>query len=239
MSDLTIFVPTRGRSTNMVDFASEFDRHCTGDTKVVFVFDEDDDHLSRYKAENADRWEYFVAPKTRRGMVGALNAAYNWYDSNGKLGDYIGFMGDDHRPRSTSWDEEYMDELLEMRTGFVYGNDLLQGELMPTQVAFTTNIARALGYMCPPELDHLCVDLVWKEWGKAIDKIVYLDDVIIEHMHPLAGKARMDKPYRVVNSVLMANHDGAAYRVYMEDGRFAEDVGRIKMMMENGYSEPR
>jgi len=117
-------------------------------------------------------------------MVGALNAAFRAYNYEDKLGFAVGFMGDDHRPRTAGWDTEYLSVLRGFGTGFVYGNDLYQGETMPTQVAFTTDIARALSYMSPPELDHLCVDVVWRELGKRIDAIKYLPDVIVEHMHP-------------------------------------------------------
>lgn len=237
--DLTIFIPTRGRPAQMVDCASNFDQTKTGNTKVVFIVDEDDRDLLRYKAKNADRWEIFVAPTTRRGMVGALNSAFTHYRDSGLLGFAVGFQGDDHRPRTVGWDTRYLSVLQDLGTGLVYGNDLYQGPTMPTQIAFTTDIALAVGYMSPPELDHLCVDVVWREWGKAINAITYLDDVIVEHMHPLAGKAKNDKEYKAVNSNLMAKHDGDAYNGYMDNGRFAEDVGRIKMMIEHGFTESR
>ena len=238
-AELTIFCPTRGRPAQMVDFASNFDQTKTGNTKVVFIVDEDDRDQMRYKAKNAGRWEIFVAPTTRRGMVGALNAAFSAYLANGDLGFAVGFQGDDHRTRTYGWDTKYLDKLKELGTGLVYGDDLYQGAVMPTQIAFTTDIAMAVGYMSPPELDHLCVDVVWREWGNAIGKLAYLPDVIVEHMHPLAGKSKNDKEYRAVNSVLMARHDGDAYNGYMDNGRFAEDVGRIKMLVENGYIEKR
>jgi len=163
-------------------------------------------------------------------MVGALNQAYQHYSRTQQLGYAVGFMGDDHRPRTPGWDERYLQELRRMRTGFVYGNDLFQYGEMPTQVAFTSDIAEVLGYMCSPLFRHLCVDVVWREWGKAIDRITYLDDVIVEHMHYLAGKAREDRNYRAVNSALMAEHDGGYYREYM-DGQFYTDVEKLKGLL--------
>jgi len=240
--ELTIFVPTRGRPDNLADFAGEFYRYASCRTKVVFVFDEDDRDLARYISKNDNRWEYYVAGVTRRGMVGALNEAFRHYAKSGKLGFAVGFMGDDHRPRTPDWDKSYIDVLRGLQTGFVYGNDLFQFDRIPTQISFTTDIALAVGYMCPPEMDHLCVDVVWKDWGTAIDKIQYLEDVVIEHMHPLAGKNKNDKQYRAVNSNFMARHDNDAYLIYhdpkgREISRFQEDVGKIKMMMEFGYIE--
>lgn len=163
-------------------------------------------------------------------MVGALNNAYSYYARQNLLGYAIGFMGDDHRPRTPGWDSHYLNELHKLGTGFVYGNDLFQYERMPTQVAFTSDIASTLGYMCPPAFRHLCVDVVWKNWGDAIGRITYLPDTIIEHMHYLAGKAREDRNYRAVNSILVAEHDSATYREYME-GQFHDDVEKLKRLL--------
>lgn len=230
MSDLTIFVPTKGRPTQLLDFGGEFHRYLTADTKLVLVLDEDDDYLPQYISENDGRWEYYVSPPTRRGMVGALNNAWRFYNSTGRLGFAVGFMGDDHRPRTSGWDSQYLSELRRLSTGFVYGNDLFQYDRMPTQVAFTTDIAQALGYMCPPAFRHLCVDVVWKNWGDAIGRITYLPDTIIEHMHYLAGKAREDRNYRAVNSMLIAEHDSGTYREYMA-GQFHDDVEKLKRLL--------
>jgi hypothetical protein len=231
MADLTIFCPTKGRPFQLLDFGGEFNRHLREDTKLILVFDEDDDYLPQYISENDGRWEYFIAPRTFRGMVGPLNHAYSYYQRNNLLGFAVGFMGDDHRPRTPGWDSKYLYELRNMGTGFVYGNDLFQFGNMPTQVAFTSDIPATLGYMCPPEFWHLCVDVVWMDWGKAIDRIVYLEDTIVEHMHPLAGKSRDDKNYRAVNSNMMAEHDGSAYNTYHDFGRFDEDVTKLKSLL--------
>jgi hypothetical protein len=229
MADLTVFVPTKGRPGQLLDFGGEFHRFLLGDTKLVLIFDEDDDYLPQYKSENANRWEYYVSPPTRRGMVGAVNNAFVHYRDHSELGFAVGFMGDDHRPRTPGWDVAYLDELRRLKTGFVYGDDLFQRAEMPTQVAMTTDIPLALGYMCPPAFRHLCVDVVWREQGKAIDRITYLPEVVIEHMHPLAGKAREDRNYRAVNNTLIAEHDARVYREYM-DGDFHSDVDKLKAL---------
>jgi hypothetical protein len=237
-ADLTVFVPTRGRPDNMVGFASEFwDKSNPKTTRLIFVLDEDDQFVNKYISRNAGRYEYVIAPPTRRGMVGALNWAYRHFGDNDALGFAVGFLGDDHRPRTDGWDTAYLTTLRDLEHGFVYGNDLFQGATMPTQVAFTTSIADTLGYMSPPELDHLCVDLVWRELGQALGRITYLDKVIVEHMHPLATKAdgskkaKDDKNYKAVNSSLMGRHDAAAYKFYMEEGRFESDVAKLKELI--------
>lgn len=236
--DLTIICPSRGRPEALAQLSSAFVGLCERQTRLIFVVDDDDPLKSRYFAKNPFNTSILVAPPTIRGMNGAMNWAFRHLERSGELGFAIGFMGDDHRPRTPGWDDKYLRALELMGQGFVYGNDLLQGENLPTQVAFTTDIARALGYMCPDEFQHLNIDVVWKDWGQAIGRLVYLDDVIVEHLHPLAGKARMDKNYRAVNNILVVRHDVEAYNLYKSNGRFAEDVGKLKMLLENNWWEP-
>jgi len=139
-------------------------------------------------------------------------------------------MGDDHRARTRGWDNDYLEALETLGTGFVYGNDLFQYEAIPTQVAMTTNIPRALGYMVPPGFQHLCVDVVWKDWGMALNRLTYLPETVVEHMHPLAGKGKDDVNYKEVNSHLVANADIAEYARYNDSGEFGGDVARLKAL---------
>ena len=123
----------------------------------------------------------------------------------------IGFMGDDHRPRTVGWDTAYLEALRELGSGIVYGNDLLQGERIPTQVAMTTDIVRELGFMAPPVLKHLYVDNFWRDLGTAAGCLRYLSNVVVEHMHPIAGKAPWDDGYARVNAPTMYSGDANAY----------------------------
>lgn len=236
--NLTVFVPTRGRPDVLNEFCYHFELTRRDNSKPIFIIDEDDPVKDQYFARNKSKAEILVAPPSARGMTGALNWAFRQYATQGKLGFAVGFMGDDHRPRTEGWDTRYIQALLEMNTGFVYGDDLLQHERMPTQIAFTTDIALALGYMSPPAFQHLNVDIYWKDLGDAIDRIKYLEDVVVEHMHPIAGKARLDKNYRAVNSPVVAGRDNAAYRDLHDNGGFARDVAKLEMLLENGYIEP-
>jgi hypothetical protein len=138
-------------------------------------------------------------------------------------------MGDDHRPRTVGWDQRFC-ECLSGGTGIVYGNDLLQSEAMATAVAMTSNIVTALGYMAPTEMKHLCVDVVWKDWGVAIDRLTYLPDVVLEHLHPANGKAPMDAGYVDANSTERVQEDNAAYHRY-RTGRFDADVVKLKALL--------
>jgi hypothetical protein len=46
--------------------------------------------------------------------------------------------------------------------------------------------------------------------------LTYLEDVIIEHMHPVAGKADWDEGYREVNAQEVYSADALAYNNYIK-----------------------
>jgi hypothetical protein len=153
-------------------------------------------------------------------MVEALNVAAESVNEFA-----VGFMGDDHRPRTKGWDTAYLAALIQMRVGMVYGDDGWQHETLPTQIAMTTDIVKALGWMAPPALVHMYVDNWWLELGRAAGCIRYLPDVVVEHMHPVAGKAEWDEGHRRVNQQAMYHVDGATFarlRVLEMPGALAE-----------------
>jgi hypothetical protein len=227
VDDLTVLVPSRGRPAAAVALARAFNDTITIDTRLVFSIDADEQNLNDYSVLIRNGF-VDVDVNANRSMVQALNAtaakeAASWPFA-------IGFMGDDHCPRTVGWDAAYLEALREMRTGIVYGNDLLQGPNLPTQVAMTTDIVRALGYMAPPDLTHLYVDNFWRDLGTAAGCLRYLPDVIVEHRHPHAGKAQWDDNYNRVNSGEMYRRDATAYDQYMRAGELHAAVEAVKTL---------
>lgn len=223
MTDLVVIVPSRGRPQAAVELADTFDN--VGATcRLVFAVDEDDPtrggYLAALEQYPLTTVHFGPAPST---MVKALNAVAALYMNEAFA---IGFMGDDHRPRTREFDRLYADELRALGTGIVYGNDLLQGERIPTQVAMTADIVRALGHMAPPPLTHLFVDNYWRDLGEVAGCLRYLPGVTVEHMHPFAGKAQWDEGHRRVNDHSMYRADSQAYAEYVT-AHMADDVAKV------------
>jgi hypothetical protein len=220
MADLVIIVPSRGRPEAARELAAAFDVTCTADTKLLFSIDADDPTADDY-------------PKPRvvagnKSMVEALNRALGQYLLDGNFWPFaIGFMGDDHRPRTKGWDTTYLDALRELGTGIVYGDDQLQGRNLPTQCAMTADIIRALGYMAPPTLHHMYVDNFWRDLGQRAGCLKYLPDVVVEHLHPVAGKAQWDEGYKRVNAPTVFAQDEKAY-VDFQYREMADAVSRVR-----------
>lgn len=230
MDDLLVIIPTRNRPDSIPAIVQAWDD--TGATAdVLFAVDTDDPQLAAYKAHaatyKADGRVRFAYGKRRR-LCGTLNLQAT---KAAKAYRFLAFLGDDHRPRSAGWDERFR-ICLSGGPGVVYGNDLLMGEQMPTAVAMTSDIVTTLGYMAPPALVHLCLDLCWLDWGRGTGRITYLGDLIIEHLHPAAGKAQLDSGYEECNSSEQVTADAAAYYDYRDNGGLAADLTKLNALVE-------
>jgi len=193
---------------------------------LIVAIDDDDPELNGYQdlfnVVHDDRYRLIVGPRLR--MAGTLNTV-----AMSKVDEYdiIGFMGDDHRPRTPHWDATVEDVFKQWPHCVVYGNDLMQGMNLPTQVFMSSSIIKTLGYMVPPGFTHLFLDNTWKAWGQAMSRLVYLHDTVIEHMHPQAGKSEWDEGYIEVNGGEVWAADEAAFKMYVA-GSLHDDAIKLR-----------
>jgi len=230
MADFIMIIPTRGRPHAVRQLAEAFSLACTADTCLLIAVDSDDPELPAYEEAVVSSREVFagidltVRP-TPGNMATALNMAVEV-----ALNDYpdakaFGFMGDDHRPRTTSWDARYLETLVGT-PGIVYGNDLIHGVNLPTQFAVSGEVVRALKFMSPAGLRHMYIDNYWRDIGRLTKSLTYVSDVVVEHMHPVASKSEYDEGYERVNAPEVFAHDAAVYEKYMKE-RSDADVATI------------
>lgn len=228
---MLVIVPSRGRPQNirrLIDAWVETDAQAT----LLVAVDDDDAQLDNYKdamkhAPNDEQFQLHVGRRLR--LAGTLNElAVDRANRDGALGsDIIGFMGDDHCPRTFKWDLEIDVVFTHYGLGVVYGNDLIQGPNLPTAVFMSAAIIKTLGYMVPPGLTHMYLDNTWKVWGEGMGRLHYLPHVIIEHMHPIAGKAEWDERYVEVNAGHQYASDEAAYKNYLAS-RVTFDLNKLR-----------
>lgn len=231
MSDLLVIVPTRGRPESAWRVVEAW--KATGAFEVaalVFAADLDDPLIEGYVGIPPDYAglpvTVHISPKWRP-MVHKLNDVAGVYARHGH--QVLGFAGDDHLPRTPGWASTMLAGLREMGTGIVYGNDLLQGERLCTSWAMTSDIVRALGRMVPAPVDHMYCDNSVMDLGRLAGCLRYLPDVVVEHCHPLAGKAEWDAGYARVNRAEQYQRDQVAYLQWCESGRDA-DVATAKAL---------
>jgi hypothetical protein len=226
--DLTMYVPTKSRPEQAYALERRFYQTINLNSRIQFILSDNDPELERYLEMPWVDYPIIITP-TKPGFVDPLNLGY-LQDRRRVYSYALGFMGDDHYPQTVGWDEKFVQALLEMNAGFVYGNDLLQGEAIPTHIAMTANIPLTLGFMTLPQLWHLYADNFWLDLGKGLNRIKYLDDVVLEHRHPAIGKANSDAGYEFSGAFTLDARDKAAYTEYLEKD-LEGDIRRVNGMI--------
>lgn len=218
-----VICPSRARPDNMAALLAAWEKTGAAATLAVCL-DQDDPCLPEYMTM------LDASPSNVIPLGGAWRSLCDWVNTvavqwrMAEPFDIIGQIGDDHHPRTPGWDVAVEDAMKPL--GVVYCNDLHQGEVLPTAAFLDAEIVRRLGYMVPPTIQHLYMDSYFKSLGERLGTLAYLPDVVIEHMHPHAGKADMDDGYRQVNSPEAYRTGKAAYSAYVRN-RLDEDLVRL------------
>ena len=210
---ITVLMPSRGREAQAAEARAAFDAtKVIPTTKMLTVVDMEEPGYAGYD---------ILRVAHEGGMANALNAA-----AQGLLlteeAEIIGFVGDDHRFRTPGWDLRIAAANQSIGGGIVYGNDLIRGEELPSAVFMDARIVQALGWMALPGCRHLYLDDTWRELGKTLGRLRYLPDVVIEHLHPIAGKANWDDNYARVNDPANYDHDRQVYDNWFRGQRIVD-----------------
>ena len=224
MKNLAVIVPTRERSHKIDELIPQFAKTREGDTDLVICLDGDDainyaDVMEKFDYD----WVRFQVGKGRKKLNAWLNEQAPIEAEKYK---YVGFMGDDHRPRTNGWDVKLTEVLEPHKYGVSYGNDLLQGMNLATACIQTSTIIQKLGFFSPPRQIHLFLDNYWMALGIKTN-LEYLDNVVIEHMHFINNKSQEDRLYREVNSPDITNHDKVQWEEYLLSGEFQSDMDKL------------
>lgn len=221
-SDLVVLIPTRGRPDNALALEQAFVDTNTK-AKRFYIVDFNDETRSQYSWKLPVESVIMIHNETG-GMAYPLN-----YIARQFIGEFdnFAFMGDDHRPRTANWDEKFVEELYS-GSDIVYGNDLFQGSALPTAVAMSGEIVKALRGMVPDSQRHLYLDNFWLKLGQDLGSIKYLPDVIIEHCHAFNGKAPMDENYARVNAPEVYSADKVAFDNFIASDQYQTLLAKLK-----------
>lgn len=232
---MLVLCPTRGRIDQAWETWYSVEKtRAHSETEIVFLVDPDDPKLPGYQAVRGGERLFVWTPEHAGGMVASLNAGAAMALHRRPDVDVLGFVGDDNRFRTPGWDATFSRALSKAGGGVAYGNDLFwaKGEL-PTAWFVSMEIVRAVGYMALPALRHLYADNVWLTIGKGIGRYFWFPNVIIEHMHPAAGKSPWDESYRQNNSEERYAQDGAAFEKWRAT-MAPDDIARVRAALEGG-----
>lgn len=185
-------LPTRGRSRNLKRFFAACDATEATTGGIVIVNDDDEDldgylaikfpalwHLKIYHGQ------HIIWPKMNHFV--ALNPGEPWY----------GYTQDDCFPRTTGWDQKLIKSA--GIDGMAFGDDgILSGKWATSWVIggdLQREMIDEIGGIMLPGIKSLYADNFYSEYARRRNKLHYLPEVKMTHMHFSNGLADYDKTY--------------------------------------------
>ncbi len=236
---ISLVLPTRGRvalAQRMLQSVRTTARRPEA-IQVVLYLDADDaaSHALSCEGLVLDR---IIGPGGRMGAI--TQASYA-----ACRGDYIMLVNDDVIFRTPGWDARVRETFARFAdgVGLAWGNDLFQGPVLPSHPILSRAACEVMGGVCPADYDRDSIDKhifdIFRRLGeRGHARAVYLPDVVVEHLHPEAGKGKVDETYRRRNPSL----DEFVYLAWAEErealaaalaakieghGRFANTDGAV------------
>jgi hypothetical protein len=224
-----LVIPSRGRPTRALETATSARLHATDSDslEIVIVIDDTDPELQWYRdtfTQKRRTWLWVLEGRHR--YTEALNAAA--FSDFGRAHGILGAFGDDVLFRTFGWDQVVVKAL--SMPGIAYGDDLVHGVNHPTAVFMSRAIVDALGWLALPATKHQWADDGWKRLGQETKCLRFMPDVIVEHMHPTAGKAEWDATYESVFDGEAAKADYEGFQAWVESGLEA-DVRKVRRVV--------
>ena len=196
MARLMFSLPSRGRPHNLRRFLAAYEE--TRATAPMWVrLDLDDVMLPEYdRITLPDHWLKTVGPRHPNRCNGCVAEMFRAFPDE----PVYGLMADDLIPRTDRWDARLIEAAGSSR--LAYADDGKWGHELATHPVVGGDLARAIGWLVLPTVLHSFVDTALFAIAMRSNRLAYLPDVKVEHMHPLAHdqhgrpKAEMDDTYR-------------------------------------------
>lgn len=210
--------PSRMRPHRIKDMLESYRKTRSASTDMVIYIDDDDPTLNNYEKIDGEGYRFEVHSRTYLAHIHNniinVNPGYDYYMP----------INDDIIFKTHGWDKMLINTINEKGGGWgiSYGNDMAGNHRfeLPTFGMVSGNIIRLLGYVYPPEVYALFGDTFLLDFGRAIGRIFYNENVIIEHHRELDY---MDD-YRA--SLEHDKKDRKAYAEYINN-RLDKDVAKI------------
>lgn len=220
LRDLGLLVPSRSRPLNITRLWQSMQETCTpGRTALLVGLDADDSQREVYPAGPG----YVISDGLRYVTAWVNYLALLTY---GQF-RYIGHVGDDNTCTTPGWDTAVCGAL--ERQWFAFCNDeypTRRPGSLSCHIFMRAEVVKTLGYMGPPEISHMYVDVAWMAWciGCGYE---YLHDVRLPHRHYTLG-APHDETY--ARSFARTGADLAAWHAYSRregPGGLNDDIAKL------------
>ena len=157
-----------------------------GEHEFLFYVDEDDPSKDKYDVP------HIIGPRVRLGVV------WNYLARQAK-GDYLMMGNDDLIFRSDNWAERLRDVLPPNEVGVACFDDgINQGRHFAFPIV-TRAWYEAVGQFTAEVFTFGFHDTWIFDIAKRVNRAFYIGDVLVEHLHPTAGKRPEDQTYKERN----------------------------------------
>ena len=144
---------------------------------------------------------------------------------------YIGFVGDDIVFK-TPFEKIFIEYLSSIEHGMIYGRDMYRNQ--PTHPFMTSKTVLAVGFFGLPIVKHNYFDNYWDYIFNELKTKKHEKNVIMEHIHPAAGKEISDEvSNRIYESMFIDVHK---FRKYITENIFS-DIDKIIKYEEDVVDE--
>lgn len=226
--DISVILPTRGRPRQAEAMLRSLVETAARPERIELVLYVDlDDPASHDVDTQGLHTHRIIGPRKMMGVM--TNECYA-----ATTGEQIFLTNDDVRFLTPDWDLTFLDAVRRFPDGvaMVWGNDCHTGG--PTHPVLPRALCEAMGGVCPGAYDRVFIDVhlhdifaKLKTYGH--DRMVYLPEVRIEHLHPDAGKAQADatarKRHLQADEMVYIHHEDQRRRLSFE---LAERIGRLQ-----------
>jgi len=220
---ISIVLATRNRPHNLRRLYQSIKDTATIMPEVIVAVD-DDDTVSIPVAQELG-FKYIVGPRIPLSKIyNKLAAVFQ--------GDIIMYGADDMVFRKKGWDDlvradfaKYPDHIL-----LVHAFDGLQTERCATFGFLHRKWLETLGFLFPPHLAIIYQDNWLADVSRALNRSVYYDFMIVEHLHHNVGKAPMDQTY--LDALPKAEADKVLWETTQH--LLAADVEKLRVVIAKG-----
>lgn len=194
---ISLLLPTRGRPELLRRFLeSVLARSERPDLVEVVVYADEDDPMSHGFQVEGLEVRTIVGPRVTMGD-------YNTACFERSRGDILVLSNDDVVIQTRGWDRKLreLDATINDRIYLAYPNDLFKGRDLSAFPILSRRACQMLGRPFPHEyrgafIDYHLLDIFKRLERNGHQRLVYLEDVVFEHMHYRTGKGDYDEIYR-------------------------------------------
>lgn len=221
---ISLLCPTRNRPHNVRRLIQTALDTCSEVIDFVFYCDDDAPKSVPYDVRQLVFVQVVDGPRI------TLSDCWNkcWEKA---AGDIYMLCGDDVQFRSRGWDiavQQAIDQFPD-RLAYVYGDDGYHGGNLATHGFVHRNWTDVIGRFTAPYFSSDYPDTWLHDVAHAAGRLVYLPEVFIEHMHPVAHKAGWDDTYE--EKAQRHQRDDPATTYYAKQDERLREVVLLKKAM--------